>query len=208
MEEVMMSLQKYLFRALLLSFFVSYADDANKNVLLDKGANMDKKHAGLEQEREPSIGISSQDRNASIKLLNSILADMFVLYVQTLNYHWNLVGPQFNDYHALFDAQYRALFDEIDKIAERVRVVGGIAHGSMSEMIAGASLQEDSGDIPAPRQMVVNLLKQHEKLIKNLRHAINETAKNERDMGTSDLLTGLLVAHEKTAWMLRALAER
>jgi starvation-inducible DNA-binding protein len=169
---------------------------------------MSKKHAGLDSEHEPNIGISVQDRNISIGLLNNILSDMFVLYLQTLNYHWNIVGPQFNDYHKLFDGQYNELFEEIDMVAERVRAVGGIAYGTMQEMISNASLQEDGGDIPEPRQMVKNLLSQHEKLIRNLRVAVDQTAENMRDMGTSDFLNGIMITHEKTAWMLRALAER
>lgn len=198
---------RYLYILLLLNF-VAYAEDAENNLLLHKGAEMGKKHAGLEQERKINTGISSQDQKVSIELLNGILADLFVLYVQTLNYHWNLVGPQFNDYHKLFDSQYNALFEEIDLIAERVRAVGGIAHGTMQEMVAGSSLQEDGGDIPKPGQMVKNLLEQHEALIRNLRRVVNETAKDERDMGTSDLLTGIMTAHAKTAWMLRSLAEQ
>jgi starvation-inducible DNA-binding protein len=154
----------------------------------------------------PNTGISQENRDLSIKILNQILSNEFVVYVQTLNYHWNLIGPQFNDYHKLFDDQYGQLFKFIDELAERVRMVGGIAHGTMAAFIQHATLKEDGGDIPTPRQMVKNLLAQHEEVIKKLRGGVNETAQDNRDMGTSNLLTMLLEKHEKMAWMLRSLS--
>lgn len=166
-----------------------------------------KKHQAI-NDREPAIGIEKTDRQVSITILNKILANEFILLVQTLNYHWNLIGPQFNDYHKLFDDQYNKLFGFLDVIAERVRAVGGIAVGSMAEAIRTSNLQEDTGDVPQPTTMVENLLQQHEKLIQEIRKGIDETAKNNRDMGTSNFLTDLIEKHEKMAWMLRSLTVR
>jgi len=158
------------------------------------------------QEKSVNIGIASQDRTVSVELLNKILAGENVLLFQTLNYHWNLVGPEFHDYHLLFDDQYKALFSLIDDIAERVRSVGGQALGSMTAMIQKSPIKEDVGFVPSPKNMIINLLEQHEALIRHIREAINSTAENNRDMGTSNFLTDLLEKHEKIAWMLRSLA--
>jgi len=158
------------------------------------------------QERVPNLGITDQDRIISIELLNKILAGEFVLLMQTLHYHWNLVGPEFHDYHLLFDDHYKAIFSQIDDIAERVRAVGGHALGSMSMMLKHSPIQEDNESVPSPKTMVINLLTQHEALIQEMRSAINTTAENNRDMGTSNFLTDLMEKHEKIAWMLRSLA--
>src|SRR5678816_4931772 len=37
------------------------------------------------------------------QMLNAILADEFVLYVRTLNCHWNVRGMQFHSLHAFFE---------------------------------------------------------------------------------------------------------
>ncbi len=58
---------------------------------------------------KPSIGISDSNRQAVVKTLNTLLADEYVLYTKTRNYHWNVVGPQFNDLHKFFQAQYEEL---------------------------------------------------------------------------------------------------
>ena len=148
--------------------------------------------------------MNKTDQKISQKLLNELLANEAVLLMQTLNYHWNLVGREFHDYHLLFDKQYNVLFADMDKLAERVRAVGGIALGSMKEMIATASLKEDSGKQPEPVKMIVNLLKQYELLIEQLRDSITILEKT-KDYGTKKFLEDLIEQHEKTAWMLRAL---
>ena len=152
--------------------------------------------------------MQKNDAKISQELLNEILANESVLLMQTLNYHWNLVGPQFHDYHLLFDKQYNQLFADMDKIAERVRAVQGQALGSFKNILATASLKEDSGKAPKPAQMIVNLLKQYEALIEQIRAAIVTLDKKSTDFGTINFLEELITQHEKTAWMLRSLTEK
>ena len=54
----------------------------------------------------PNIAITDKDRAGVVKILNALLADEYVLYTKTRNYHWNVVGSQFNDLHKFFAAQY------------------------------------------------------------------------------------------------------
>ena len=146
------------------------------------------------------------DVKLSQKYLNVILANHGVLLFQTLNYHWNLVGREFHDYHLLFDKQYHQLFDAMDLIAERVRAVHGIAVATMHETIKHATLKENTAALPEPKIMVVNLLKQYEAMLDHIREAIDklETSKS-KDFGTRKMLEDLMEQHEKTAWMLRSL---
>ena len=81
---------------------------------------------------KPSIGISDPNRQSVVKILNALLADEYVLYTKTRNYHWNVVGPQFNDLHKFFESQYEALNDIVDDVAERSRALGGNAAGTLA----------------------------------------------------------------------------
>ena len=74
-----------------------------------------------------SIGLSESNRDSVVKILNAVLSDEYVLYTKTRNYHWNVVGPQFNDLHKFFESQYEALNETIDEVAERARTLGGKA---------------------------------------------------------------------------------
>lgn len=151
-----------------------------------------------------NIGISDDDRQRVVAILNTVLADEFLLYTKTRNFHWNVTGPQFNDLHKFFEAQYEALDDTIDEVAERARALGGRAHGTLEEFRTGARLGEKPGTVPAARDMLAILLADHEALIRSLREDIATVNDRHRDVGTADFLTGLLEAHEKAAWMLRA----
>jgi DNA-binding ferritin-like protein len=51
--------------------------------------------------------------------LNPLLADVFVLYIKTKNFHWHMSGPHFRDYHLLLDEQADQIFAISDAIAER-----------------------------------------------------------------------------------------
>lgn len=167
-----------------------------------------KKQEGIAAPIEPEIGISKENLGVSVDVLNKILATEFTLTTQEWGYHWNLVGPEFHDYHLLFQDLYEKGLKFVDSIAERVRAIGGIALGTMTEFLQHSYIKEDTGPIPAPKDMVYKLLINHETLIRHLREGIDITEENRRDMGTSNFLQEILVEHEKMAWMLRSLLER
>ena len=152
----------------------------------------------------PNIGIPDGNRQSVIGLLNTLLADEYVLYTKTRNYHWNVTGPQFNDLHKFFETQYEALDDIVDEVAERARSLGGRAAGSLEEFRKLARLGEDVGKVPAARDMLAALLADHEALARSLRADVDTVTNKLQDVGTADFLTGLLERHEKSAWMLRA----
>ena len=148
------------------------------------------------------IGLSDKSRKTMVDVLNRLLADEFVLYVKTRNFHWNVVGPNFSELHKFFEAQYEALDDTVDEVAERARALDGMAAGSMTDYLKLARLTEASSHHSAPEMLRV-LLADHEQVLRQLRDDI-ETAGDAGDKGTEDFLTGLMEQHEKTAWMLRS----
>ena len=153
---------------------------------------------------QPQLGIAEQNRKEVAGILETILADEYVLYTKTRNYHWNVFGPHFNDYHKLFEEQYTALTEDIDEIAERIRSLGFKVASSLEEFQKNSQLKEHPGDYPNATSMVKNLLADHETIIATMRLKIPQIGKEYEDVGTEDFVTGLLEKHEKTAWMLRA----
>jgi starvation-inducible DNA-binding protein len=149
------------------------------------------------------IGLSDEQRDNVVKILNALLSDEYVLYTKTRNYHWNVTGPQFNDLHKFFEEQYTELNVVADDVAERARSLGGWALGTLKEFSQHARVNEYPGQYPQAREMIANLLGDHETIVRQLRTDL-ETAERHHDMGTNDFLTGLMENHEKMAWMLRA----
>lgn len=151
-----------------------------------------------------NIGIEMADRNSVANMLGLLLADEHVLYIKLRNYHWNVMGVHFKPLHELFEEQYTALAGHIDDVAERIRSLGFLAPGSMDEFKRMARLEETSHLNGDAQKMLENLLLDHEAIIQILRHDLEVADKEHNDMGTSDFLTGLMEAHEKMAWMIRA----
>ena len=58
------------------------------------------------------------------KLLSDAQASLFVLFQKTWIYHWDVVGPDFQQLHTLFGGQYETMFEEIDTLTEHMRYLG------------------------------------------------------------------------------------
>ena len=150
------------------------------------------------------IGLKESSKTKVLALLDRTLADLSVLSQKTRNFHWNVQGPRFSELHKFFEGQYAALEVEIDETAERSRALGGRALGSMKEMLGNARLKEaGSGRIPPEDAMLSELLRDQEAFIRSLRNDADACG-TAVDKGTEDFLVGMMEAHEKMAWMLRA----
>ncbi len=154
-----------------------------------------------------NIGLTDEQRQGVVRILNTLLADEYVLYTKTRNYHWNVVGPQFNDLHRFFEEQYNELNTIVDDVAERARALGGFALGTLAEFVQQTRLKEEPGVYPMARDMLATLLADHEAIIRSLRVDLETCANTYGDAGTNDFLTTLMEKHEKMAWMLRAFLE-
>jgi starvation-inducible DNA-binding protein len=154
-----------------------------------------------------NVGLNDKQRAGVVALLLRTLADEYVLYTKTRNYHWNVTGPHFNDLHKFFESQYGAIDEKIDEIAEFIRFFGEKAPASLAGFLAVTRLAEPEWDNPPAEKMVRNLLDDHEALIRNLRKDLQTAADKHGAADVADFLTGLLEDHEKMAWMLRSLSE-
>ncbi|MGF1491216.1 MAG: Dps family protein [Microcoleaceae cyanobacterium] len=157
--------------------------------------------------RTLNIGLSQEQRQSVIQLLNQALADLYLLLVKTKKYHWDVVGPQFRSLHELWEEHYEALTENIDATAERVRMLGGYPVGTMKGFLDVATLKEHPGDLPNPQEMVERLVTDHEQVIRNLREQIDQCSEKHGDEGTADFFTGMMEQHEEMAWMLRSFVE-
>jgi starvation-inducible DNA-binding protein len=151
----------------------------------------------------PNLGLDEKARAQVVDLLNKRLSDNFVLYTKTLNYHWNVTGPEFIQIHLLLEAQYQELAEANDEIAERVRKIGGVAFGTLDEFKQNSAIEEQPGRVPNWQEMVQCLVDDHEAVIRQLRKDADKT-EELGDMFTNDFVIGMAQAHETMAWKLRA----
>jgi starvation-inducible DNA-binding protein len=152
---------------------------------------------------QPNIGLDSDIRRSVVEILNNTLANEAVLTVKTRSAHWNVSGPGFFELHILFDSQYKQLNDISDELAERARMLGGIAIGSLQEFIRQARMAEQPGVVPD----ILHLLADHEASVRFLREDAKKCTDEYEDEGTFELLVSVMCLHEKMAWMLRSYIE-
>jgi starvation-inducible DNA-binding protein len=148
------------------------------------------------------IGIAEYDRKKIADGVSKVLADTYVLYLKTQNFHWNVTGSNFQLFHGLFESQYREMSEAVDSLAEHIRYLGFQAPGAFHEFLKLSSIREAVGVVPA-REMIRQLLLGHESIVKNARNGAT-LADASQDQATASLLVSRVQAHEKAAWILRS----
>ncbi len=154
------------------------------------------------QVMEINIGISTGDREKIAAGLSKVLADSYMVYLKTHNYHWNVTGQLFLSLHEQFEQQYTELAEAVDVIAERIRALGHRAPGSFREFSEITSIEEDT-EHPDAMEMVRKLAVDNETILRTAREAL-PACEAAGDEASIDMLTHRLDVHSKTAWMLRS----
>ena len=150
------------------------------------------------------IGIPCKDVEEVVTLLNTLLADEYVLYTKTRNAHWNVVSPNFLEMHKFFESQYDKIDIIIDDVAERIRSLGHYSLGSLKDFLKVTNLIEEKDNFSNSKQMIETLVNDHETIVRTIRNNITHIADRYKDLGTADFVTGIMEQHEKMAWMLRS----
>ena len=133
--------------------------------------------------------------------MNAVLADVFVLYLKTKNFHWHLSGPHFRDYHLLLDEQADQLFAMTDAIAERVRKVGGTTVRSIGHIARMQRLLDNDAEYVDPMDMLAELREDNKTLAAELREAHN-VCDEYRDVATASLIEVWIDETERRTWFL------
>lgn len=164
-----------------------------------KGAAQQPKPQALSKSRN---SMPQKDRAAMCALLNHALADLSDLSSQVKQAHWNVKGPQFIALHELFDKLHGELSAPIDDVAERVTSLGGFARGTV-RMDAGASRIKELPQVTDAVALLAALADRYASVGARIREAIEE-ADDADDVGTEDLLTGIVRTLDKGLWFLEA----
>lgn len=101
-----------------------------------------------------NIGLAPNTRQKISGILGKILSDQYVLYTKTRNYHWNVTGEDFAQYHKLFEDQYSAIDSDIDDVAERIRALGAKAPSTLNEFLKLTALREHPAKYPNAKTML------------------------------------------------------
>jgi starvation-inducible DNA-binding protein len=140
-----------------------------------------------------------------IEQLKVILGTNFGLYLKAHNYHWNVEGNDFPQFHGFLDTFYTEVFAQNDPIAEHIRYLNAYAPGSFSRFLE-LSAVEEATTVPDALTMMTTLKMDNDRYIMQLRAGI-VLADEAGEPAVGNFLQDLLGAHQKKSWMLRSITK-
>ena len=145
----------------------------------------------------------ADDAPALLVMLRRTLADAVTLYLRANGFHWNVIGADFAQYHSLFGDIYSDVYDSVDRIAENIRKMGGIAPFRLPELMALRSIVDAPVESALPVAMAADLLNGNEAMLVTLNAAfVAANAANEQ--GIANFLAERIDQHQKWSWQLRS----
>lgn len=155
------------------------------------------------QKKEDSykkLGFEKEEAFELVESLNLLLANYAVVYQKLRNFHWNVTGPDFFDVHEKLEEEYDAAAEEIDVVAERVRMLGFKPLSTLAAFLDRAEIKEPSDDDMTSEQMIDEVIKDYESLLSFMVDVL-DTAAEFGDMGTDSMIRSMMKRIEKQHWM-------
>jgi starvation-inducible DNA-binding protein len=152
--------------------------------------------------RQFPIALAAEARLYACQRLNQLLADTQILYALYKKHHWLMRGATFYQLHLLLDKHADEQLALVDKLAERVQTLGGIAVSDprhVAELTTVPRPPDGCEEVPA---MLSRLLEAHELILSDAHDAAGRVAALGDD-GTNDLLVSDVIrTGELQAWFL------
>lgn len=148
------------------------------------------------------IALSYDARMYSCQRLNRILADTQILHALYKKHHWLVRGHTFYQLHLLLDKHAGEQLALVDKLAERVQTLGGVAVGDPRHVAEITRIPRPPDGVEEVPAMLSRLLEAHETILADAHDAASRVDEMGDD-GTNDLLTSEVIpTGELEAWFL------
>jgi starvation-inducible DNA-binding protein len=148
------------------------------------------------------LGWSTRETEKIAESLNQVLANYSIHYQKLRNYHWNVKGADFFDLHEQFEMLYTEALNNIDSIAERIRVFGKTPLSTLQEYLEHSEIKETGSDLNSDI-MVREILSDFKILLDSMCNTV-ETSIEQEDSGTEEMVKVFINNIEKHHWMLSA----
>ena len=136
-----------------------------------------------------------------------LLANATVMYYKAHQFHWNVEGPDFPQYHKFLGKLYTDVYNSVDPIAEFLRKLDDYAPVSIDELYKYKTLEEETTRVVLISDILASLLKANEEVLASL-NKVFPLAVAANKQGMADFIAGRIDAHDKHGWFLRASAKK
>ena len=136
-----------------------------------------------------------------------LLANATVMYYKAHQFHWNIEGAEFTQFHEFFGDLYTDVYNSVDPIAELLRKLDDYAPVSMDELFKYKTLQEETTRVELLVDILASLIKANEEVLASL-NKVFTIANSEKQQGVCNFIADRIDTHQKHAWFLRASAKK
>jgi len=132
-----------------------------------------------------------------------VLASNFALYLKAANFHWNVEGADFPQYHAFLDNYYNDIYSTIDRLAEYIRALNAYTPASFSRFSELSIIEDQLEQLPT-MAMFTELQEDNNDVLVLLQNTFI-TSQSENQQGIANFLAERIDAMQKHAWMIRSI---
>ncbi len=149
------------------------------------------------------VALSDEQKKKTVTVMQERLAEALDMYSQAKFAHWNVKGVNFYQLHLVFDSVAETIFPQIDKIAERMTQLGGVANGTVRQSANASQIPEYDTTLTAGMDHVnalANALGCYCQALREASDKIDEIG----DEPTSDFFKQLVVEAEEQLYFLES----
>lgn len=140
-------------------------------------------------------------------VLKVLYASSYCFVFKAQNFHYNVEGDNFPQYHKFFGDLYEEVYDNaIDRTAEYIRTLESYTPSSLTRF-AELSKINDQTKIPRAELMMAELLEDNQTLLSLWKEAF-PIAEQENEQGIANFIAERIDAHGKHGWMLRSILKK
>lgn len=139
--------------------------------------------------------------------LKTLLATSYAFVIKAQNFHWNVEGPDFPEYHKFLGDLYEEVYSNaIDQTAEYIRTLNSYTPGSIRRF-SELSQIPDQVKIPRAELMFAELEQDNQKILDMWKQAFH-VAEEVDEQGIANFIAERIDAHGKHGWMLRSILKK
>jgi starvation-inducible DNA-binding protein len=136
-----------------------------------------------------------------------LLANATVMYYKAHQFHWNIEGIEFTQYHEFFGDLYTEVYGSIDPTAEWLRKLDDYAPVSMDELFKYKTLKEETTRVELLADIFTSLIAANQEVLDSL-NKVFTIANANKQQGVCNFIADRIDTHQKHAWFLRASAKK
>jgi len=141
------------------------------------------------------------------KILNKYLADTAVMYIKLHNFHWNIYGMQFKGVHEYLEALYDVFTENMDAIAELIRMHGEYPAASMADYLKISNIKE----LPSEKIAIKTALSMALEDLEYLENEAKDIRVKADEVDAFDIVAMMedhCAYYQKTIWFIRSILDK